>query len=350
MKTDVVKIHLPQSISDLNAQKLEISMVIPSYKRPDLLELLLDSLLKQTIPPGAFEVIVIDNAPEGDARVSRLCESLKYTPLALTYAHHPPPGTSQARNSGISLARAPLIGFADDDNVLPDDWIEKAIECHNRFPEDIIGGPYQPFYTTSKPAWMRDQYLTLSWGAEARQLGEREHLFGGNMAWPAKLLREVGGFSTGIGRVGYNQEYGEETEIQIRAEQKGSCRWFDPQLYNYHHVPPSHMRVSWFVKSRWYHGKAKARVFLHDLVRNDKRPPYRVAGAWYRSAFRHGFSILGRLLTLPFRDRARYPGYQNYIIEVICPKVSGFSMCLYIGNHFLKPALQRSGDQIRGAG
>jgi glucosyl-dolichyl phosphate glucuronosyltransferase len=335
---------------DLVPHKLEISLVIPSYKRADLLELLLDSLLDQTIQKEVFEVIVVDNVPNGDARVAVLCKSEKYATLTLTYVHHPIPGTSQARNRGISLARAPLVGFADDDNVLPTDWIEKIIECHKSFPQDIIGGPYKPFYTTPKPAWMRDEYLTLSWGAEARWLGEREHLFGGNMAWPAKLLRDVGGFSTGIGRVGSNLEYGEETEVQIRAEGAGAGRWFDPQLYNYHHVPPDHMRASWFMKSRWYHGKAKARVFLHDLVKTDKRPPYRVSGSWYRSALRHALSILGHLMIFPFRDRSKYPGYPNYIVEIICPKISGLSMCVYIGSHFRKAVLVRLEDPLRGAG
>ena len=337
-------------MDNTSPEKLEISMVIPSYKRPDLLELLLDSLLEQTVSREIFEVIVVDNAPGGDPRVEKLCESEKYKVIGLTYVHQPDPGTSQARNRGITMARARLVGFADDDNVLPRTWIENALECHKRYPHEIIGGPYLPFYTSSKPAWMRDSYLTLSWGVEARRLGEREHLFGGNMAWPAKLLGEVGGFSTAIGRVGSNQEYGEETEIQIRAEQAGAGRWFDPQLYNYHHVPPGHMRTSWFVRSRWYHGKAKARVFLHDLVRTDRRPPYRVAGAWYRSAIRHFLGILGRLLVLPFRDRTRHPGYQNYIVEVICPKVSGFSMCLYIGSHFRKAALVRLDDPVKGTG
>jgi glucosyl-dolichyl phosphate glucuronosyltransferase len=328
---------------------LEISLIIPSYKRPDLLELLLDSLLGQTVPAEIFEVIVVDNAPEGDPRVARLCKSVKYTSLNLIYVHHPIPGTSQARNRGISLARAPLVCFADDDNVLPHDWLENMIDCHKQLPLLIIGGPYRPFYTTSKPGWMRDQYLTLSWGDEARQLGEREHLFGGNMAWPAKLLRDVGGFSTRIGRVGDNQEYGEETEIQIRAEKAGACRWFNPKLYNYHHVPPSHMRANWFMKSRWYHGKAKGQILLHELVGVDKRPFYRVAGAWYRSAFRHGISILWNLLVIPFRDKTRFPSYQNYIVEIICPQISGFSMCIYIGTHFRRAVLEDMETTITGA-
>jgi glucosyl-dolichyl phosphate glucuronosyltransferase len=337
-------------MTDTGVQKLELSLVIPSYKRPELLELLLDSLLEQTVPQRTFEVIVVDNVPMGDPRVARLCESEKYAPLALTIVHQPLPGTSHARNMGISYARAALVGFVDDDNVLPCEWIAKTIECHNRFAEDIIGGPYLPFYTTPKPAWMHDQYLTLSWGDEARRLGEREHLFGGNMAWPVELLRKVGGFSTAIGRVGSNREYGEETEIQMRAEKAGACRWFDPQLFNFHHVPASHMRASWFVKSRWYHGKAKGRIFLRDLVKTDRRPPFRVAGTWYRSASRHGLSIFGRLLLLPVRDRTRYPGYQNYIIEVICPKVSGLSMCLSIGSHFRKAAFPgvRNTNRIAG--
>jgi cellulose synthase/poly-beta-1,6-N-acetylglucosamine synthase-like glycosyltransferase len=68
-------------MTDPTPPNLQISVVIPTYKRADLLELLLDSLLEQTVPMEMFEVIVVDNVPEGDAQVARLCESGKYAPV-----------------------------------------------------------------------------------------------------------------------------------------------------------------------------------------------------------------------------------------------------------------------------
>jgi cellulose synthase/poly-beta-1,6-N-acetylglucosamine synthase-like glycosyltransferase len=67
-------------MTDPTPPNLAISVVIPAYKRADLLELLLDSLLEQSVPMDTFEVIVVDNVPEGDAQVARLCESVKYAP------------------------------------------------------------------------------------------------------------------------------------------------------------------------------------------------------------------------------------------------------------------------------
>ena len=43
----------------------QISIVVPTYKRMECLALLLDSLLSQTTDKQEFEVIVVDNAPEG---------------------------------------------------------------------------------------------------------------------------------------------------------------------------------------------------------------------------------------------------------------------------------------------
>ena len=43
-------------------------------------------------------------------------------------------------------------------------------------------------------------------------------------------------------------------------------------------------------------------------------------------------------LSVPFRDRQKYPFAQNYVVEVICPQVSGFSTAW----HFLNLNLERN--------
>jgi glucosyl-dolichyl phosphate glucuronosyltransferase len=322
--------------SSLHAEiQPRISLVVPTYKRPALLKNLLDSLLKQSLSPQEYEVIVVDNAPEGDAGTAALCQMPAYTALRLRYAHHPVPGASEARNCGISLVQSQWIGFLDDDIVLPEFWLEKTLEIAASAQANIFGGPYLPYYTEGKPAWFRDEYAILSMGEHPNWLSGRQYLLGGNMVWLHSVVQALEGFSTRIGRVGNNYEYGEETEFQVRAMQSGQRLWYDPTLIAYHYNPVDRMSLRWLAASKWFHGKAKARIFLNDFVGSDPRPKYRIVASWTRSAVQDVFRILGLVARIPFRDRSRYPYGQNFIVEMILPRVSAFSTAFYVARYLL---------------
>ena len=52
-------------------------------------------------------------------------------------------GASWARNEGLRRARGDLIAFADDDLILPSDWVERLVAAIDRFDAAGAGGPYQ---------------------------------------------------------------------------------------------------------------------------------------------------------------------------------------------------------------
>ena len=43
---------------------LLVSVVVPTYRRPQLLDRCLRALLAQNFPPHAYEIIVVDDGPE----------------------------------------------------------------------------------------------------------------------------------------------------------------------------------------------------------------------------------------------------------------------------------------------
>ncbi|WP_224052839.1 glycosyltransferase family 2 protein, partial [Burkholderia cepacia] len=45
-----------------------VSVVVPTYRRPDLLERCLDALCVQVFDPTAYEIVVVDDDPAGSAR------------------------------------------------------------------------------------------------------------------------------------------------------------------------------------------------------------------------------------------------------------------------------------------
>jgi glycosyltransferase involved in cell wall biosynthesis len=102
----------------------KISVVIPTYSRPELLVSCLRALAAQTIDKGLFEVIVVSDGPDPET-VRALRPWLRQNIFELNYLSTPvKKGPAAARNLGWLSARSALIAFTDDD-CLPDRrWLE----------------------------------------------------------------------------------------------------------------------------------------------------------------------------------------------------------------------------------
>lgn len=100
-----------------------ISIVIPTHKRVDLLERLLDSIAVQTWQD--FEIIVVDDAsPNMDDYRQLIASKTKRWP-ALQYVRlQANSGAPAARNEGIRRARGTWVALVDDD----DEWLPRKLE------------------------------------------------------------------------------------------------------------------------------------------------------------------------------------------------------------------------------
>lgn len=114
-----------------------VSVVIPTYRRPELLDRCLRSVLAQRSPGGDWEVLVVDDA--GDDATRAQVEGLaaaRRPPAAPAGAGAPAlrylrpargRGPAVARNTGWRAARAPVIAFTDDDTVPAADWLAQGV-------------------------------------------------------------------------------------------------------------------------------------------------------------------------------------------------------------------------------
>jgi glycosyltransferase involved in cell wall biosynthesis len=107
-----------------------ISVVIPTYHRPGLLERCLHALLEQDLDPSRFEVIVADDAASEETRcqVARMAAPardrgfcLRCVPVSGTH------GPAAARNVGWRAARGQIIAFTDDDCVPTLTWLSAGL-------------------------------------------------------------------------------------------------------------------------------------------------------------------------------------------------------------------------------
>jgi hypothetical protein len=96
---------------------MDVSVVIPSYNRADLLGFTLDAVLGQTVPPR--EVIVVDDGSL-DATLSvvaRYQSVVRVIPIKNS-------GSIVARNVGLRAASAPVVAFCDSDDLWRPDFLE----------------------------------------------------------------------------------------------------------------------------------------------------------------------------------------------------------------------------------
>jgi glycosyltransferase involved in cell wall biosynthesis len=100
-----------------------VSVVIPTYNRPDALINLLKSLEDQTFKN--FEVIAIAS----DDKTVNIAKSYKKNcPYPLEIDAMPNSREMTARNKGISLAKATIIAFTDDDCIPDNDWLTNGVK------------------------------------------------------------------------------------------------------------------------------------------------------------------------------------------------------------------------------
>ena len=191
----------------------EISVVIPTHNREDLLRRCLKTLERQTLDPGAFEVIVADDgSTDGSAE---MVDGLS-TPFRLQVLRLEKSGKPAARNAGIEAARGAICVFVDDDVIVSPEFVAAHLAAH-RGGDPIIGiGAL-----AQRPPEARDWYahaFARAWNDHYGQLTDRapswSDCYGANMSVARSTLLEVGGFSDDFPTA-------QDTELAFRLWSRG---------------------------------------------------------------------------------------------------------------------------------
>lgn len=99
-----------------------VTVIVPTYNRPDTLNTALKSILAQTYQD--FEIVVVNDA---GIDVEDIVTELN-TDNNITYiTHGKNKGVAAARNSGIAIAKSKYISYLDDDDIFYSDHLETLI-------------------------------------------------------------------------------------------------------------------------------------------------------------------------------------------------------------------------------
>jgi len=117
-----------------------ISIVVPTYKRPDDIIRALKSVEAEALNLPLCEIIVTDNDPAASAK-DAVYDFIKSSPTETYYIHEPNPGVSNARNTALKKARGRYIAFLDDDMEALPAWITQSLKASQTHGAGLIFGP-----------------------------------------------------------------------------------------------------------------------------------------------------------------------------------------------------------------
>ncbi len=203
---------------------MNISLVIPTYNRKDLLRRCLATATSQVYPD--YEVIVVDDASTDgtDAMVLQEFPQVCYLRQATNG------GPAAARNRGIAAATGEIIAFTDDDCLIPPAFLTCLVAGYMRYTHIAGVGGYleAPAVLLQHNMFAQyDAYITHHvYGAGSTPyLGGFECPAGGtnSMSYRRDVLVSLGGFDTSFPVAG-----GEDADLKLRIVRQGKSLLYIP--------------------------------------------------------------------------------------------------------------------------
>lgn len=139
------------------ASMIETSIVIPTYRRPELLARAVDSCLAQQGEVGTYDIVVIDNDPDGSAK-DAVAAMASASPVPIRYVWEQRPGISHARNTGVAAATGHYLAFLDDDEAAEPGWLAGFLATIRATGAAAVVGPVYPLFREDGPHKQVDAY------------------------------------------------------------------------------------------------------------------------------------------------------------------------------------------------
>jgi len=205
----------------------EISVVIATYNRREMLATCLDALARQTQDPATFEVIVADDGSSDGT--SEMVEAME-TPLRLRALRLENGGWAAAANAGARAAEAPICLQIDDDIICSPGLVAAHLAAHREAEGPVVGiGRLIQRQPESRDWFVRAQADDWNRGYAERP-GKRidwPDCYGANFSAPSETLAAVGGFSTDRPTVA-------DMELAYRLAQAGCGAVYIPEASALH--------------------------------------------------------------------------------------------------------------------
>jgi len=292
----------------------EVDVLICAYNEVPNIPRVLESLRAQTVGGESFRTILVDNASTDETR--RVVEENAHG-LHLEYVYEGRQGKNWACNAGYARSQAAYVAHIDADAKADSRWIENILRVIRQEQPDLCGGPYFPYYTTSKPAWFLDRYNADGKGDVPRYLQEHEFLNGTNMIWCRSVVEHLGGFNPHVGLSARGLTRGDETNLMLhaRSELPNFKAFYDPGIAVYHLTRPETFSLWYWMRRSFAQGWYDYGVWDKSAVRRARLLRLAQFGAEAIVVGARGIKAL------VWRSRREFPYWENYLYEQTVPDV-----------------------------
>jgi len=212
-----------------------LTVVVPTYRRPELLRRCLDSLRDQSVAAAEFEVAVVDDAsPDASPEVLRAAAA--HMPNLVWESQPANRGPAAARNRAVGMSTAPLLLFMDDDVVAAPDLVATHLRLHEGAPttHGVVGlVEWLPeLEVTPFMHWLDGtnlQFAFHTWLQPGPLAHPSDAFYTCNLSLHREIFDAAGGFDERFPYPAY-----EDIELGVRLARLGFVLHYDPQALGWH--------------------------------------------------------------------------------------------------------------------
>lgn len=254
---------------------MRLSVVMPTYNRPDALPRALGALSRQTLDPASFELVLVED-PKNESP-----PAAGGLPFAVRLLRGTQPGASSARNVGWRAAQAPLVLFMGDDIIGAPDLLEQHIAWHEQHAEETAGvlGRVRWARGLKRDAFMKwlDQGIQFDYATIDGVEAGPGHFYTANVSLKRSMLERAGGFDEDRFPFLY-----EDIDLGLRLAEHGFRLLYNEHAAAEHlHQPrledwTGRMERIARAERRWIERHPDQRPYFHDRFADAlRRPPVR---------------------------------------------------------------------------
>ena len=240
---------------------MEVAVCVITYRRPEGLKRLLESLNALTFQAQApdLRVVVVDNDETGSAGAT--CDAVRPDfAWALECHIEPRRGIPFARNTAIARAGGDVdyVAFIDDDEVADPNWLDELFRVMKEYQADVVAGPVVPHFMEEPPAWVvKGKFYERHRWATGEVL---DRAFTGNILFRREVFSGMRAlFDERMALTGSS-----DSHFLQRVHRAGfKIVWADQALVT-EWVPPSRVGIRWILRRSFRVGTTAAFI-MFDL-------------------------------------------------------------------------------------
>ncbi len=229
-----------------------VTVAIATYNRAAWLKEALKFLTEQDYPLDRYELLIIDNNCTDSTK--EVVHSFAQAPRPPLYFLETKQGSSHARNRAIAEAKGEIVVFTDDDVLGRKDWLSGMVSpllLPGNEGVGVVGGEVYPFFPDGLPAWLEGQFRPFGYREDQGPLKKNQLPSTANVAIRHRILIEMSGFRTDLGRLPNRLTAGEDNDLMRRIAAAGHGFWFNPKADLQHVVPGNRLTFKYACKLQY---------------------------------------------------------------------------------------------------